>query len=255
MTVYRFTADLFEPFTLGFVCLFVATALLWREWRGRRRRLVWMTVLLTLLALSCTNLVAHPAAGSLAWMYPANATWPERADAIVVLGSGLQIEAGVQGHVELDPESMFRCLHAAEVYRRVGPCPVIATGGVIFDSAPPSAEVMRDFLIKLGVAPSDIITETAARTTYENAVFTHNILRDRDIHQAVLVTSATHMFRSVRCFRAQGIEVTPAVCNSHAVTLRWSPSTFLPSASAARSVAVVCHEWVGIAWYWLHGRI
>ena len=255
LAVYRLTVDLLEPFTFGFLCLFVATGLLWREWRGRRRRLTWMTVFLALLALSCTNLVGHPAAGSLEWMYPPDSNWPERADAIVVLGSGLRAEEGVQGHVQLDAESMFRCLHAAEVYRRTGPCPVIVSGGKVYSSAPPAAEVMRDFLIKLGVAPSDIVAETSARTTYENAVNSHKILQQRGIRQAVLVTSATHMFRSVRCFRALGIDVTPSVCNCQAITFQWSPSTFLPSAAAARNVQAACHEWVGIAWYWLNGRI
>jgi uncharacterized SAM-binding protein YcdF (DUF218 family) len=255
--VYRFVVDLVEPLTLGFLCLFVATALLWRRRCGRRRRLAWMSVFLALVALSCTNLVGYPAAGSLEWMYSADAAWPDRAEAIVVLGSGIRLDGGDKGEAVLDSDSMFRCLRAIEVYRQAGPCPIVVSGGKISPNVPgpPQAEVMRDFLVKLGVAPSDVVVENASRTTYENAIMSRKLLKEMDIDRIVLVTDATHMYRSARCFRALGVNVTPAVCNCRAVTFQWGPSTFLPSSGAAHKVETACHEWVGIAWYWLRGRI
>ena len=256
--MYCFFADLVGPLSLGFLCLFAATALLWRKRCGRRRRLAWMSVFLGLLALSCTNLVGYPAAGSLEWMYSADPAWPDRAEAIVVLGSGIIVAgSGDEMQVELDGVSMFRCLRAVEVYRKSGPCPIIVSGGKVLPTAPgpPMAEPMRDFLVKLGVSPSDIVVESDSRTTYENAIYSRKLLKEMDINRVVLVTDAAHMYRSLRCFRALGVDVTPAVCNCRAVTFQWSPSNFLPSSGGARKVETACHEWAGIAWYWLRGRI
>ena len=255
--MYRFVASLLEPLSFGFLCAMAAAALLWRKRRGRRRRLAWMTAILLVLALSCTNLIGHPAVKSLEWRYPPASALPKSAEAIVVLASGVRVEQGEEDHVELDADSAIRCMHAAEVYHRAGPCPVIASGGKASSATPgpPVAEPMRDFLIKMGVAPSDVIVEGKSRTTFENAVESRQLLEQRNLDQIVLVTDAAHMFRSARCFRALGIKVTPAACNYRAVMFRWSPCTFLPTPEAARKVQVAFHEWLGIVWYWLHGRI
>ena len=133
----------------------------------------------------------------------------------------------------MDSNGAFRCIHAAEVYRRAGPCPVIVSGGKVSarDPGPATAEAMRDLLIHLGVAPSDIIVESASRTTYENAVNSCELLEDRNLGDVVLVTDAAHMYRSVGCFRALGVDVMPAACNYRATSLKWSAETFLPRLS------------------------
>jgi uncharacterized SAM-binding protein YcdF (DUF218 family) len=253
--VYRFVASLSAPLSLGFLCALVATALLWRKRGGRG--LACLIALLLALALSSTDLIGRAAIGTLESMYPPGASLPQRAGAIVVLGSGVRVTQGAEEYVELDSNGAFRCIRAADVYRRAGPCPVIVSGGKASPDAPgpATAEAMRDFLISLGVAPSDIIVESAARTTYENAVYSRELLEDRRLGDVVLVTDAAHMYRSVGCFRALGIDVTPAACNYQANARQWSVDEFLPTAPAARKTESAAHEWLGIVWYWLHGRI
>ena len=255
--MYRFVVSLLDPLSLGFLCALVATALLWRTCRGHRRCLACLTAILLVLALSSTDLIGRLAVGTLEWRYPPESSLPERAGAIVVLGSGTRVVEGPQEHVELDASGAFRCIHAAEVYRRAGPCPVIVSGGKIStgDPGPAPSEPMRDLLIHLGIAPSDIIVENASRTTYENAVNSCKLLEDRNLGDVVLVTDAAHMFRSAGCFRALGVDVTPAACHYQATSLKWSADRFLPAAWAARKTEAAVHEWLGIAWYWLHGRI
>jgi uncharacterized SAM-binding protein YcdF (DUF218 family) len=255
--VYRFVASLVAPLSLGFLCALVATALLWRKRRGRRRRLAWLTAILLLLALSSTRLIGHPAIGTLEWMYPPESSLPDHAGVIVVLGSGTRVIEGPQEHVELDPSGAFRCIHAAKVYRRAGPCPVIVSGGKASagDPGPAPSGAMRVLLIDLGVAASDIIVEDASRTTYENAVNSCELLEERNLADVVLVTDAAHMFRSAGCFRELGVDVVPAACNYRATSRRWSAETFLPMSCEARKTEAAAHEWLGIAWYWLRGRI
>ena len=52
-----------------------------------------------------------------------------------------------------------------------------------------------------------------------------------------------------------GILVVPAGCRYRATEFFWTVFNFLPSAGAANSNQEVIHEWMGLAWYWLKGRI
>ncbi|MEA1951369.1 MAG: YdcF family protein, partial [Planctomycetota bacterium] len=117
------------------------------------------------------------------------------------------------------------------------------------------AELMRDFLLRLGVAQSDMIVEDCSLSTYENAVQSAKILREREVERIALVTDAAHIYRASRCFDRQGLDVVPAACNFRAVKLKWSPLLFIPNAGSARNLRIAIHEWQGIIWYKLHGRI
>jgi uncharacterized SAM-binding protein YcdF (DUF218 family) len=114
---------------------------------------------------------------------------------------------------------------------------------------------MRDFTVRLGVDPADILVEDRSLTTYENTLQSAEILRARGVQRIALVTDATHMYRASRCFDRQGFEVVPAACNFRAVQLQCSPELFLPNTHGVDRLRIAMHEWLGIVWYKLHGRI
>ena len=112
------------------------------------------------------------------------------------------------------------------------------TGGALDPTGPipPVAPVMRDCLLKLGVADADVIVEPTARTTFENPVETSPaILKARNLRRVVLVTEAVHMPRALKCFRKQGIDAEPAACFHRATEFKWKLETFTPSPGAAES--------------------
>lgn len=255
--MYHFLASLLEPLSLGLIGALVATALLWRRRRGRRRRLICLTIIVVLLTISCTNLVGHPAIGSLEWRYPPHTKLPDRVDAIIVLGSSVRVAGEEDASIEMDPAGIYRCLKAADVYHRAGPCLVIASGGKARPATPgpPVARAMKDFLVRLKVDPTDILVEDTSRTTYENALESWKRIQDRGLQRIVLVTDAAHLLRAQLCFEALGCPVIPVGCNYQAVMFTWAPCTLLPSAEATAKVEQAFHEWVGIVWYWLRGRL
>ena len=64
------------------------------------------------------------------------------------------------------------------------------------------AILTRELLIRLGVPDSAIIVEPASRNTYENALFTREILKEKYPNatpRLLLITSAWHMRRSMGC--------------------------------------------------------
>jgi uncharacterized SAM-binding protein YcdF (DUF218 family) len=212
---------------------------------------------LVIFTIACMPAVAYLAIGSLEWYYPPRLDRPEQVEAIVVLSGGMRPPNEVRLRAELSEDTLVRCVEGIRLYHQAEPCPIVVTGGKVDPNTPGPAlaEMMREFLLAQGVAPEDLLVEDRARTTFENARFTAELLRERDIHRIVLVTDAMHMLRAQRCFLAQGIEVEPFGCRYRATQSGWSPGNFLPSPGAARGIQQAAHEWLGIIWYWLHDRI
>jgi len=255
--MYRFFVSLLTPLPILCLVMAVALVLLWRRRRATRGQLLWLTVPFCLLVLVSMPAVAHLALGSLEWAYPPENERPEETQAIVVLSGYVRPPDTVRPEPELAEDTLSRCLHAAKLYHQGKPCLVVVSGGQLDPSTPgPTlAAVMRDFLLTQGVAAGDILTEDRSTTTYENARETAALLSDRGIDRIVLVTSAAHMMRSKGCFRAQGLQVVPSSCDHRATQFRWRFANFLPSPHAAEHVDLAMHEWLGMAWYWLWGRI
>jgi uncharacterized SAM-binding protein YcdF (DUF218 family) len=109
--------------------------------------------------------------------------------------------------------------------------------------------------MSLGVKQSDILVEAESRNTHENAKLTAEMLHARDIREVVLVTSAAHIPRAVRCFEAEGIDAAPSGCDRQATQFVWSPLQVVPSIGAAGSVQAAYHEWMGLLVYWWRGYV
>ena len=64
------------------------------------------------------------------------------------------------------------------------------------------------------------------------------------------------MPRAVMCFRKQGVDVIPAP--SDFSLGRVKPPLYealIPSSGGLRATDKAFHEWLGMGWYWFHGRI
>lgn len=256
--MYRIVATLAQPFTFLFLGVLVTAILLWRPPRpARRRTFLGLSAVLVALTLISLPPVGYLSLLSLEWAYPPREDIPQDVDTIVVLSGAIQVYDQTGEHVELGTDTLYRCLHADKLYQRRGGCRILVTGGKVESDipGPALAVAMRDFLVQLGVKPSDIVVEDNSRTTYENAVESQNLLDKLGVTRIVLVTDATHMPRAVRCFRRRGLEVIPAACNHHANYFQLKAYDFLPSCAAAGDVGTAAHEWLGFVWYWLNGRI
>jgi uncharacterized SAM-binding protein YcdF (DUF218 family) len=72
-----------------------------------------------------------------------------------------------------------------------------------------SAEIMRDQAVAAGVPASAILVEPRARSTAENARFVRDLMRERNLRTALLVTSPYHQRRAAleftRAFDGTGL--------------------------------------------------
>ena len=136
------------------------------------------------------------------------ATLAQRADAIVVLGSGRERADPAWGSDQPTGVGLERQRYAARLAKASG-LPVLTSGGLHYGTPPSEAELravsMRE---DFGVAVR--WKEEGSRTTWENAQMSAAILLPQGIKRVAVVTQAWHMPRAVWSFEQAGFEVVPA---------------------------------------------
>ncbi len=136
------------------------------------------------------------------------ATLAERADAIVVLGSGRERGDPAWGADQPTGVGLERERYAARLAKASG-LPILTSGGLHYGTPPTEAALMADSLRDdFGVAVR--WQEGRSRTTWENAQFSAQVLLPEGVTRVVVVTQAWHMQRSVWSFERAGFGVVPA---------------------------------------------
>jgi uncharacterized SAM-binding protein YcdF (DUF218 family) len=256
--MYQFLNALLEPYTFLLFSLLAILIWAWRSSQDRRRSLTLAIVLLICLLLLSMPATGYVALRSLEGAYPPSTAIPSSMNTIVVLGGDSFIDSQDGTTVRIGGETLYRCMHAAQLYQRAGRCRIIVSGGKVDPSSSSLtlAEAMRDFLLIVGVQPDDLVLEQNSSTTFENVRNTSQLLNDEQAGQQIfLVTSASHMTRAARCFERQGIKVIPAPCNHVALRFDSSVAMFIPSVNGIHGVHRAVHEWLGVVWYFCRGRI
>lgn len=255
--MYQILVVFAQPTLILFLVLGLAIANLWRKRQIARGPLLLVTIPYVVLMILCIPAVSYLAKGTLEWPYPPLDTVPDDAQAIVILSGYLLAPDKVRAHAELGHDTLYRCQHGVRLHQKAKRLPILVSGGSLRDdgSGPRLGDAMRDFLVEQGVSPSAIWVENRSQSTYENALECSKILQVRGIQHIVLVTDAEHMRRSLLCFRKQGITVTPAACNHVATKFEYHFDDFVPNPRRAGGFERVFHEWLGIAYYWVLGRL
>lgn len=140
----------------------------------------------------------------------------EKADVGIVLGAALW-------DGEPSPALRERLDHALELYREGWFDAFILTGGYDYVGAKlTEAEGMRNYLVERGVPEEDILLENAARSTYENLVFSQNIMASRGWSKAVIITHTYHGARALDIARFLGYEdPVVSVTDSKVMNMAW----------------------------------
>jgi uncharacterized SAM-binding protein YcdF (DUF218 family) len=178
------------------------------------------------------------------------------AGAVVVLGGGIeQLKAGSLALAYPSEASVLRVLEGARVFRLLGGLPfVVASGGTTIEGQQAAeGTVMAEALFTLQVPRERILVEDVSLTTYEQAWNVTRLLKSRGIDRFVLVTSPTHMRRSVAAFRAQHADVVPSVA-APSRERRWKPPFFMPNEDSFQISRSAVYDYVAIAYYWARGR-
>lgn len=171
---------------------------------------------------------------------------------IVVLGGGSNYFSAKK--ITPSTHSLQRLVKAYQLHRKLK-APIIYSGGVAIGQQKMSeADAAAEFLANLGLDSNYFLAENKAQTTFENSTYLKKIIQKNDIEKVYLVTSAYHMLRSTAVFKAQKIEVLP-VHSGFIYDHNFSLLNYLPNRGALTANLTALHEWIGLLWYYLKGRI
>lgn len=135
---------------------------------------------------------------------------------------------------------------------------ISGASGYVFDRGLKEAEQMKKDLVKWGIPEEDILTEEKSINTYENALYSAEVLQQHpELKSFVLVTSASHMRRSIGCFEKQGLHCTPYSTDQYTGKKRfyfWD-QYFIPNMETMIEWKKLIKEWVGYIAYDLKGYI
>jgi uncharacterized SAM-binding protein YcdF (DUF218 family) len=183
---------------------------------------------------------------------------PASADGIIIL-SGAVNPAISESHGTLDFTDAAERYHAAGfLAQRYPGARVVVTGG---DNAPrvgghDGRPAVLQFLEQFGLDGSRLEFESRSHTTYENGLFTKEMIDPQPGETWILVTSAHHMPRAMGVFRALGWKVVPYPVDYRSTrdyTLGLHVYVSVGSRLAKLDVAV--NEWIALIVYRLLGRI
>ena len=167
---------------------------------------------------------------------------------IVVLGGGGTMSDSLPATSQLSAPSQARLVEGIRILNSIPQAKLLVSGdsdGLITHGA---ARI-------LGINPDQIVVEKKARDTEEQAMEIKSLVgQDR----FVLVTSALHMPRSMGLFARQGMTPIAAPADFQ-IKPRQTPSRpgeiLLPTSQGGPIADSLFHEWLGILWAKLNGRI
>jgi uncharacterized SAM-binding protein YcdF (DUF218 family) len=171
-------------------------------------------------------------------------------DLILLLGGGVSSRVpDFSGTGVPSDEMANRILTAVRLQKKLD-LPILITGGRGHRQISSEAEIVKRFLVDLGVKESVILTEKKSRDTFENAKFAKDICQAQGIKKPILVTSAFHLKRSLIAFNKVGLKVVPYPSNfkTH-VKSTYSWIDYLPSLGGFIRFYKALPEWVGILYY------
>lgn len=176
----------------------------------------------------------------------------QRADAIVVLGSGRERGDLAWGEDQPTGIGLERQRYAARLAKASG-LPILTSGGLHYGTLPSEARLMADSLRDdFGVTVR--WQEGESRTTWENAAFSAKMLLPEGIKRVVLVTQAWHMPRAVWSYQQAGFEVVPAPVGFLGTDNARPFGGWMPEFKSIWQSGQLMNEAVGQVGYWLFYR-
>ncbi|MCP3470361.1 YdcF family protein [Bradyrhizobium sp. CCGUVB1N3] len=235
---------------LGILALVLMTT---RFARAGRRLAVTVLVLLALVAFSPLGKLL---------LYPLEQRFPQwdasrgAPDGIIVLGGSVDTDLSSAHQTPVVAHAADRMLAPAALARRYPNARIVFTGGNanLISTEAKEADYSAPILENLGIARERLIVERNSRNTYENAMFTKELVVPKPGERWLLVTSAFHMPRSVGIFRKAGFDV-----EAYPVDWRMGGREDLLTFTnmgidGIMRTDIAVREWIGLVAYRLMGR-
>lgn len=152
--------------------------------------------------------------------------------------------------------STDRLVEIAVLYKEEKIKKIIISGGSVYKDRPKEADFLYKELLLLGIPQKDLIIENHSRTTFENAMYTKQIVDSLKLHPPfILVTSAMHIPRAEKVFTKAGLHVIAFPSDYHVLDKKFYIDDYiLPDIRVINDWAYFLKELIGILGYKLFNK-
>jgi len=251
----KIVGPFFFPLSLCLEILIIGVILLWFTRKKRTGRII-VSVGIGLLALFSYGGLPDMLVRPLEYRFPPlleskdipNVKW------IVVLGGGHISDPKIPANSQLSPSTLLRLVEGIRLHKSIPQTKLILSGGALYDPVP-EAEILAEVAVALGVDREELVLESLSKDTEQEARLVQKIVGKDPF---ILVTSASHIPRSVALFRKLGMQPIPAPTD-YLVKDRQGedipPGMFFPGIEELQKTESAIYEYLGLAWAKLRGRI
>ncbi len=243
------------PFSVCLEIMIIGLIFLWFT-RMQKAGKVLVTSSLLLFALFGYGVFSDPLLRPLEYKYPPVLEFDRISETkfVVVLGGGHVPDPRLSSINQLGESSTVRLIEGIRLYKNLPDTRLVLSGGAVFGKHPVAA-TMREAALALGMDENDIIVESTSRDTKDEARLIKNIVGKE---RFILVTSASHMPRSMALFEKEGLHAIPAPAH-YLVKKRdervLGPGSFFPHVYELMKTQTAIHEYLGIMWGKIRGQI
>ena len=249
----KIIALLFFPLSICFEVLFIGIFLLWFSHKQKAGKIVVCLGVILLMLFSCSSF-SDILLKSLEDRYILFVETYQFSDIkwVVVLGGGSNSNSKFPVTSQLCASSLSRLIEGIRIHKLLPKSKLVLSGGVVFDPVPIS-KTMASVAEIMGIEGNKLILEEISKDTKDQARLIYKIVEDE---RFILVTSASHMPRSMALFQKLGMKPIPAPTDYQAKKRHGiSPSVFFPNADSLRNMERVLHEYLGLVWARFLGQI
>lgn len=254
----KLAGALAAPMTLLTFALFASILIMAftsQGWFHRLGKRIGILAVLLLMVIATTP-VGFYAVSSLENMY-ANVKLPKKVTGIVVVAADENPTISETRRIPVAGNAAQRYIHLKRLAKTYPHAKIVLVGDTTMlypAKKVTTKKVIQSILDTIGVPRYRTQYETKSRNTHENAVFAAKKVKPSKKDNWLLVTSASHMPRTLLCFKKAGWNVTPAP--SDYFTSGTHHFHFgLDMAAQIRLLNVAAHEYYGLLAYWMMGWI
>lgn len=242
-----------EPLTVLVLAAAVGVALCFTRWAKTGRRLAGLAVFGLLIVLFTP--IGPALLSPLENRFPPPPADSAAPTGIIVLGGGLnEAKSEARGQTILNDDGV-RLIAGLQLARRFPNARLIFSGGAgtFLEQSPPEAVGAQKLWQDLGGPADRMSFEAKSRNTWENALFTRDLVKPQPGQTWLLVTSAWHMPRAMGIFRRLGFKVTafPVAYRTYGDN---RDRKFVSASERIAPFDLAMREWIGLLVYRLSGK-
>ena len=187
--------------------------------------------------------------------YARPAKLPERVDGIIVLGGAQAVNvSNMRDRLALN-ENAERLIESMALALQYPTAKLVFSGhsASLIEFGGSEADVNWRFVELMQLERDRIIMEERSRNTFENAIYSQELLAPKHGETWILVTSAYHMPRSMGIFTKIGWDITPWPVDYRS-TGEYEIVPQLVISDRLFQLDYAAKEWVGLIAYYIMGR-